>query len=199
MTPIRCHRDHGPLSPADLRYIKAHYLPLRELRPVAGLEEPALAELILTGKLPQPAYVLPDGEPVFPRDFLALLESAGSVEGLRSHFGVRYEGLARELGLRDEAAADREWLGYLTGEYGLCLWQVTPENVLLKERLVTSLTSALAAPFPDDPSWRAMLKAKVRQLDALVRPFAPCDRYRFGGPVSRDRVIDAPRQQYAWL
>jgi hypothetical protein len=40
---------------------------------------------------------------------------------------------------------------------------------------------------------------QVEGLDALLRPFAPCDRIRFGRPTSRERCIDAPRARFPWL
>ncbi len=33
-------------------------------------------------------------------------------------------------------------------------------------------------------------------LDAIERPFAAHDRERFGGPVSRDRLITGPRARF---
>src|SRR5438093_571883 len=36
----------------------------------------------------------------------------------------------------------------------------------------------------------------VDEIRALEPPFAPYDRLRFGGPVSRDRLITAPRRRY---
>ena len=92
---------------------------------------------------------------------------------------------------------ERELASYLSGVYGACLREVTPETIFRKERLVNLLTAALAAPRPLDPHWRARLRADVNALDAIERPFAPCDRARFGGPVSRDRLITAPRALFA--
>jgi hypothetical protein len=36
-------------------------------------------------------------------------------------------------------------------------------------------------------------------FDAIEPPFAPYDRLRFGGPVSRDRLIDETRGRYPKL
>jgi hypothetical protein len=75
--------------------------------------------------------------------------------------------------LRDwfEARAPGEWEDYLSGEYAVCLRTVSPENIRRKAELM------------------AQIDAAVDELDALLRPFAPYDRIRFGGPVSRDRYI----------
>jgi hypothetical protein len=75
--------------------------------------------------------------------------------------------------LRDwfEARAPGEWEAYLSGEYAVCLRSVTPETIRRKAELIATIDAA------------------VDELDALLRPFAPHDRIRFGGPVSRDRYV----------
>jgi Family of unknown function (DUF6058) len=95
--------------------------------------------------------------------------------------------------------AFREWDGYTSGEYGVCLRQVTPETIFLKERLVTLLEEQLTDARPEEEAWRARLSERVRALDALERPFTTCDRFRFGRPSSRERLIDEPRKRYRWL
>lgn len=42
----------------------------------------------------------------------------------------------------------------------------------------------------------APLHVAIDELDALLRPFAPSDRIRFGGPVSRDRYVTALRERF---
>jgi hypothetical protein len=66
----------------------------------------------------------------------------------------------------------------------------------MKERLVARLDRALADPRPGDPDWLAHLRADVDALDGLSRPFAACDRIRFGRPTSRDRLIDGARRAF---
>ncbi len=39
-------------------------------------------------------------------------------------------------------------------------------------------------------------RERYAALDALERPFAAYDRERFGGPSSRDRLIDATRKRF---
>jgi hypothetical protein len=84
-------------------------------------------------------------------------------------------------GLRDwfEARAPGEWEAYLSGEYAVCLRSVSPETIRRKAELIAQIDAAAA------------------ELDALLRPFAPYDRIRFGGPVSRDRYVTPLRGQSA--
>jgi hypothetical protein len=79
--------------------------------------------------------------------------------------------------LRDwfEARAPGEWDAYISGEYAVCLRSVSPETIRRKAELI------------------AQIEAAVDELDALLRQFAPYDRIRFGGPVSRDRYVTALR------
>ena len=44
--------------------------------------------------------------------------------------------------------------------------------------------------------WREHVHQLVDELDALEPPFAPYDRLRAGGPVSRDRLIDEVRERF---
>jgi hypothetical protein len=83
--------------------------------------------------------------------------------------------------LRDwfEERAPGEWEAYLSGEYAVCLRSVSPETIGRKAELI------------------AQIDAAVAELDALLRPFAPYDRIRFGGPVSRDRYVTPLRGQSA--
>ena len=111
--------------------------------------------------------------------------------------GAPSEAASNETGEPTSAeAAAEEWTNYLGGMYAVCLREVTPETIFRKERLVRRLTEQLASPAPQDPAWRARLRADVDALDQLVRPFAPYDRVRFGGPVSRDRLITAAKARY---
>lgn len=48
---------------------------------------------------------------------------------------------------------------------------------------------------PNDPTWCALLRADVEALDGLEKPFAACDRARFGA-TTRDRLITAARESY---
>jgi Family of unknown function (DUF6058) len=81
----------------------------------------------------------------------------------------------------------------LSGEYVVCLRSVTPEAIVRKGELIDRIEALLAR---GEPS--AELAAAVDELDALLRPFAPYDRIRFGGPESRDRYVTALRQRFSW-
>jgi hypothetical protein len=188
------------LTPADVRYITENFVPLDVLRAGRPETPEQLRALIASGHLPQPTYTLDDGTGMFPRDTLGLLDAAGSPEALRAHFAERLQCMARKHGeAMTNAHLDSEWRSYLSGNYGACLRLLTPENIFCKERLVTRVTEALARPAPEDAAWCERLRADVDALDALEREFAPWDRLRFGGPVSRDRLITAPRSRYPHL
>ena len=49
---------------------------------------------------------------------------------------------------------DGEWSSYRSGVYGVCLRQVTPETIVLKEWLVAAIDVDLQAPAPDSAGWR---------------------------------------------
>jgi hypothetical protein len=156
--------------------------------------------LIARGCLPAASYRLPDGTEMFPEDYFALLDEVEDVGALRHAFARRFvarAALQGETVLSDRV--EREWRGYLSGEYGVCLRRVTPENIARKEWLVARLGALLAAPHAADPAWRSEVRAGILELDGLLRPFAACDRIRFGGSVSRDRLVDAPRRAYPEL
>jgi len=198
MSRLVPHRPHPPLAHEDLDYVCASYLPLGDIARSAQVELPQLARWIEAGQLPRPAYLLPDGTPVFPPDLLDLVRSAGSVDALPEHFAQRTELAARLLGFGANTR-EADWEDYLSGEYGICLRQVTPETLVLKEALVERIDRALATPRPEDPRWRRALAFEVDGLDALIRPFARIDRVRFGRPTSRERLVEAPRRRWEWL
>ena len=178
-------------SPADVAYVRAEFVTLDELARGRGVPVDQLRAL--TGvHLPAATYVLPDGELRYARDWWRLHDDAGGPDGVRALFARRY----RACGGTDLAD---EWAAYLAGLYGACLRDVTPETIVAKAQLVDRLERALASRRPDDPAWCDALRADVAALDALVRPFAACDRERFGRPTSRDRLIDAPRRELAHL
>jgi len=198
MTRLRPHRPHPVLTGADLEYVCSSYLPLEQIARREHLDPERLAGWIDTGHLPRPAYSLPDGTPVFPPDLLDLVRSAGGLDTLPHHFARRTELAARLLGV-GASTREAEWEDYLSGEYGICLRQVTPETLVLKEALVERIDRALAASRPDELRWRRALAFEIDGLDTLVRPFARIDRVRFGRPTSRERLIEAPRRRWAWL
>lgn len=92
-----------------------------------------------------------------------------------------------------------EWESYLSGIYGVCLREVTPETIVRKGELVRSVCELLMLATPADPEWRRLLGEQVGELDALEREFAPDydrDPRRFGRPPTRDLLIAAARERY---
>ena len=198
MSRLVPHRAHPTLVGADLAYVCSAYVPLEALARREQGRLDLLAAWIEAGRLPRPAYLLPDGTSVFPPDLLELLRAAGGIDALPDHFARRTELAARMLGTAPDTR-EADWEDYLSGEYGICLRQVMPETLLVKDALVQRLDDALAAPRPDDLRWRHALAFEIDGLDALVRPFAAVDRVRFGRPTSRERLIEAPRRRWSWL
>jgi Family of unknown function (DUF6058) len=176
------------LTDADVAYIRANFVPLAEL--AAGRDED-VADLIARGLLPRPTYVLPDGTEMVPPDYFALADEAGGAERLPAEFARRCQSLGLD--------AAEEWEAYLTGVYGVCLREVSPETIARKDALVGSITALLDDPTPDDPDWRARLRADVDALDEIEREFSPdYDRSdRFPLPPTRDRLIRAARERFA--
>jgi hypothetical protein len=163
----------------DIAYVRAAF---------RRLDGPA-AELVERGVLPQATYVLPDGTPMVPETHAALLQDDPG--GVAGRFRERF--LAAGGAPADAEDELREWLG---GGYGVCLRDPSPEAIVAKGALMTAIGALLAAPAPQDDSWRGALRGAVDALDALERPFAAHDRERFGGPVSRDRLITGPRERF---
>jgi hypothetical protein len=175
-----CH----PMTPADDEYCSQWYAPLEELAEQAGQEADLLRKLMLADRLPLPSYIRSDGIQMVARDLLELADEAGGVEALPTWF-------ARHWSSSDEAAL--EWDSYLSGQY-VCLRSVKPQQMRRKNELCEAIEHALAAPRPESSDWLTDLHALIDELDDIEPPFAPYDRLRFGGPVSRERLIDNPRR-----
>jgi hypothetical protein len=175
------------LVAADEAYVRTHFVALAE---VAGDRLPEVREAIAAGRLPAPAYVLDDGTEMVAPDHLALADEAG--EDLEATFRARFAAAGG-------TEADEEWHEYLTGGYAVCLRTVTPETIVRKGQLLDHIDAALADPRPRDAEWRDALRTAVDALDALERPFAPLDEYRFGKRPTRKRYIDDPRERWPWL
>jgi hypothetical protein len=183
------------LSAADVEYIRAGFVELDELCSRHGRDSAAVRADIDAGLLPRPSYVLDDGSEMVPPDYFELADEAGGVDRLRQAFLRRYA-LAAAAEPEPLAAPEEEWEAYLSGEYGVCLREVTPENIVRKSALVGRIEAMLADPDPGHPDWAERLREDVEELDALERDFAAFDRIRFGGPSSRDRLITGARNRY---
>ena len=180
-------------SSADIEYIRANHRRLEELCLESGQDPAEVHRLIRATQLPAPSYVLPGGDEMVPQDYFQLLKEAGGPESLREEFERRY----REAGgAEHELAAD--WEGYMEGVYGVCLRQVSPETIVRKSELVTSIEGLLTEAKPTDAGWQSRLREEVQELDRLEREFSPdYDRSRFGTPPSRDRLIAVAHERYS--
>jgi hypothetical protein len=183
------------LSDADVQYIRSGFVELDELCRHTSRDPAHVRAEIEAERLPRASYVLDDGTEMVPADYFALADEAGGPVALRARFLERYARAAAA----DPAGADdpdEEWQAYLSGEYGVCLNQVTPEGIVRKGALIAGIEALLAEPGPQDAGWGDALRAAVDELDALERQFAAYDRIRFGEPSSRDRLITATRDAY---
>jgi hypothetical protein len=182
------------LSEADLAYVRSEYDTLDELCARSGDPIEKVRAHIDAGRLPAPSYVLPDGTEMFPPDYFALLDEAGGVEGLRDLFDRRWMIAASTLGLVG-VTSDEDWRDYLSGEFGVCLREVTPEGMVEKGALIAEIEGLTATPLAGDENWREQLRNAVDRLDEIERPFTDFDRQRWG-TVSRDRYVTAVRAQH---
>jgi len=172
-------------SSDDIAYVTAHFLPH------AAVSRPGLA--CFGTHVPGPTYRLADGSEWFARDVWRLADDAGSPTGVHALFARRYRAACATLRISGDLGD--AWQGYCEGVYGACLRDVTPETIAAKTGVVARLEQMLAHPVADDHVWRAQLRADVELLDGLLKPFAACDRRRFG-PTSRDRLVDGARTRF---
>lgn len=177
--------DHE-MTDDDDSYVSRWFVSVEEAAADAGLAPDELRRLMLANRLPLPSYIRSDGRQMVNRDLLELSRRAGGFERLPAWFGAQFD---------DPGKAVEEWEGYLAGHF-VCLREVTPENMTRKDELVEAIEAAITAPRPDSSDWLASLHRLVDELDALEPPFARYDRLRFGGPVSRDRLIEAVRESF---
>ena len=181
----------------DDAYIRRNYVTLDALCAQRSESPETIQALIDARRLPWPSYVLDDGTAMFPTDYFRLVDEAGGVDALPGHFAARHDAatLAR---WRAADELERDWQAYLDGTYGMCLREVTPEAIVRKTALVSSLCELLMLPRPGNTEWRRALRDQVDELDRLEREFAP--DYDRGGehdrPPTRDLLIDAARGRY---
>jgi hypothetical protein len=182
---------------ADVAYITASYVTLEALCADRPESPDEIRALIDERRLPHPSYVLDDGRGMFPADYFRLVDKAGGVDKLSEHFAARHRAanLAQDAD-PDELAAD--WQAYLDGIYGICLNELTPEGIVRKSALVSSLCELLMLPRPRKVEWQRALREQIEELDALEREFAPDfdrsdDQER---PPTRDLLIKAARGRF---
>ena len=177
---------HHPMTAEDDAYASEWFVPVEELAAVTSRGVDEIRRLQLANRLPLPSYIRRDGTQMVARDLLELADEAGGFDELPAWFARQWA---------SPLDAVREWDAYLSGLY-VCLRSWRPENMRRKDQLVELISNQLERPEPDNDEWLAELHRFVEELDALEPPFAPYDRLRFGGPVSRDRLITAPRRRY---
>ncbi len=187
---------------ADVAYIRQTFVTLETAADRGGLTRQQAVGAVALGYLPKPSYRVA-GEDWVPNDYLALWRAADEQ-------GERIGGLFRErLAAAHQSAygrpmpaaeGERAWRDYLSGDYGVCLWVVSPESIVRKgwliEHIQHEVRTRWAGPVPQRAEAQErseVLAALVRELDALERPFAAGDRLRFGGPSSRDIHVTGVR------
>ncbi|MEV8443281.1 DUF6058 family natural product biosynthesis protein [Actinosynnema sp. NPDC051121] len=175
-----------PMTTEDDAYVDEYYAPLAAVCARRGVEPDEVRRQMLDGRLPLPSYLRSDGTEMVWPELFELADEAGGVAALPGWFRRQWSD--------PEQAAD-EWSGYLSGRY-VCLRELTPDRMRRKNELGAAIDAALAHPAPDSPRWLADLHALVDELDGLELPFAPYDRRRFNGPVSRDLQVDEVRRRY---
>jgi hypothetical protein len=175
-----------PMTAEDHAYVSEWFVPVEELAAAASLDVDQVRRLQLANRLPLPSYILGDGTQMVAPDLLELAQEAGGFDALPGWFAQQWE---------SPVDAVREWDNYVSGLY-VCLRSWRPENMRRKDELVELISAQLEQPDRDNREWLERLHALIDELDALEPPFAPYDRVRFGGPVSRDRLITAPRRDY---
>jgi len=182
---------------ADRAYIAANYVTLEALAADRPESIDELRRLIEERRLPAPSYVLEDGTGMFPADYFRLVDEAGGIAELHDHFAARHR--AASLAQRsDPDALAADWEAYLDGTYGICIRELTPEAIVRKSALVSSLCELLTLARPRNADWRGALREQVEELDALEREFTPdFDRgSEQERPPTRDLLIKAARERY---
>jgi Family of unknown function (DUF6058) len=184
---------------ADVAYLRSTFATLDDI--CAGRPEtPAeVRALIAERRLPRPSYVLEDGTEFVPRDYFALADAAGGVDGLRDEYERRYRATLRRHGLSFDADLfERRWEQYLDGISGMCMREVTPETIIRKRMLIDAIEGFLADPRTEDDRWAAGLRSNVDELDSIEKEFAPdYDRAQF--VPTRDTYIRDVRARYPEL
>jgi hypothetical protein len=182
---LEVNGDH-PMTPADDAYVRRHFVTLDEL--CLGRDETPdeVRTHMLAGRLPLPSYLCSDRTEMVPADLLDLVDRAGGTARLPGWFQSRWVD-------PDEAA--EEWSAYLSGQY-VCLRSVRPDTIIRKGQLMSAIGETLAEPKPESMLWLARVHILVDELEAVELPFTGYDRLRFGGPTSRDTLIDSVRARF---
>jgi RimJ/RimL family protein N-acetyltransferase len=178
---IEVNGDH-PMSPEDDAYVRDHFIPVPDPDTTLGR--------MVAGELPLPSYLLADGTPMVPADYLEPVGWAGGVDRLRGWFLDHWPD-------DDRDTAREEWAAYLSGQY-VCLRSVTPLNIRRRAALVEQVKAAVAVleREPRHHTARGSLGEATSRLDDIELPMTGYDRLRFGGPLSRETWVDDPRRRF---
>ena len=170
-----------PMSEDDERLVRTRFDPVTD---------PVLLGEMAEGRLPLPAYLLPDGTPMVPKDHRDPAGWAGGTDRLHDWFVQHWEP-------GEQATAEREWETYLNGRHA-CLNSATPVNIRRATQLTDQVRTALdrLADDPRDAVARGSLQEAVDGLDRLLAPTTDYDRSRFGGPSARDRLVTDVRRDH---
>lgn len=186
-----------PLDETDVAYVSDQYQSLARACEQCSFDESEIRTLMLAGRLPLPCYVLPNGTPMVPHDYFQLLAEAGSVDALPALFQTRLAQAARDQNLSmEDAEVEAAWFGFLSGHWGVCLNNATPESIVAKTKLIGEVRELLSEPQTDSRVWRECLREAVNALDALERTFTRYDHIRFGRLPSRVLYVDQVREKY---
>jgi len=179
----------------DEAYVRTWFIDLEILARTHGWEPAAIIRAIDEKRAPAPTYTLANGVRMVPPDYFALLGAPDEIDTLRERFNKRYVKAALAQAPTDTLLAE-EWEGYISGGFGACLKDVSPESMFAKSKLIAAIKILLAAPDEKEMTWLLQLKDAVDALDALEKPFAAFDRAHYGGPVSRDLYITDVRKRF---
>jgi RimJ/RimL family protein N-acetyltransferase len=173
--------DH-PMSADDDCYVRAHFV---------EVPDPGVTfDRMLARQLPLPSYLLAEGTPMVPADYLEPIAWAGGPDRLRAWFLHHWPQSAGDI-------AVEEWAAYLAGQY-VCLKSVTPLNIRRKSALVEQVRAAVAVleQEPRNATARGSLGEATTKLDDLELPMTGYDRLRFRGPLSRETWVEGPRKRF---
>ena len=185
------------LNAADAEYVQREFAPLWSLTVKRGLDMTTLLDWIAAGRMPRASYVMPVGTLMVPHDYYALCDLAGDIDHLEPWFRLE---IAREVAQQGvDLDPHAEWNGYLSGEHGATLREVTPHNIVRKHGLAHELLGLLARPHPEDPTWAETVRAGVDELHGLERAFTDLDRERFNRPPTRDSIVTAAHERFPAL
>jgi hypothetical protein len=182
---------------ADLAYLADNYVRLADLCEGRAETPVEVERLIARGQLPKPSYVLDDGTGLFPTEYFALPDEAGGVARLEGHFRARHV-QAWATANAGSVTTDADWHAYLEGTHGVCLREVTPEAIVRKSMLVSSLCELLMLARPRSEDWREAVRDQVGELDRLERGFAPdYERAEWNERApTRDLLVRFARRRY---